>query len=82
MCIAGVIVLIYVLHIFEMSNRGLRMLTKYSTELYLFQFIYLRISEANQWDYKFRMLFVVGLTAITASFMHLLINKMKVCIKG
>ncbi len=81
MCIAGLIILIYVLHIFDFNNRGLQVLTEYSTELYLFQFIYLRISEASQWDYKFRMLFVITLTAVTAFFMHMVINRARVYLK-
>jgi hypothetical protein len=79
MCIAGLLILIYVLHIFEINNRGMRILTKYSTELYLFQFIYLRISEATPWDYKLRMIFVITLTAVTAFFMYRVINKARAC---
>lgn len=81
MCIAGLLILIYVLQFFETDNRALRVLTKYSTELYLFQFIYLRISEVYQWDYKARILFVAGLTGITAFFMHFPIEKIRTFLK-
>jgi hypothetical protein len=81
-CIASLIVLIYALSFFEFDNRVLGILTKYSTELYLFQFVYLRISEKCAWDFKIRMLFVLLLTAVTAVIIHPIFANIKKLFTG
>ncbi|MBO5057642.1 MAG: acyltransferase family protein [Lachnospiraceae bacterium] len=70
MCIAGMLILIYFCTYFTIGNCVNRILIKYSTEIYLFQFIYLKIAEDYGWDFKISLPFVLGCTILTAIIMH------------
>lgn len=69
-CIAGLLILMYIFRSFEFNNRFLQITGKYSMEIYLFQFTWLWISESTGWDYKARIPLVLTITLITAYFMH------------
>lgn len=70
MCIAGMLILIYFCTYFTIGNCVNRALIKYSAEIYLFQFIYLKIAEMYGWDFKIRLPFVLGCTILTAVMIH------------
>lgn len=70
MCIAGVLVLLYFTTYFQVGNKVTAWLGKYSTEIYLFQFVYLKISQQINWDYKLRIGLVVVCTLVTAVIIH------------
>lgn len=70
MCIAGVLIVFYVATYLHVGNAVTRWLGKYSTEIYLFQFVYLKIADQVEWDYKIRIIFVVAATLVTARVMH------------
>ncbi len=81
MCIAVLLILINILGVFKPGNCVLHVLVKYSTELYLFQFIYLRISVGYGWDFKVRMPFVIVMTGMTALVMNPFLTKIKEYLK-
>ena len=64
-CIAGLCILFYFLTYFTVGNNLLKILGKYSTELYLYQFIFLDLT-VSLTDYRIRMCLVCGLTGLTA----------------
>lgn len=69
-CIAVLLILMYILNKFEFNNRFLQIIGKYSMEIYLFQFTWEDISEMTGWDYKIRIPFVLIMTLVTAYIMH------------
>lgn len=77
LCLSGLIILMYFMRCFRCTNRALRVLGDYSTEIYLFQFIWLAVSEAYGWDYKVRLPFVLAATGTTAYLMHFALNPVK-----
>lgn len=70
MCVAAVLILIQILGYIQVQNSVVVWLGRYSAEVYLFQFLYLRITEAVKFDYKVGILFIVSLTLITAFCAH------------
>ncbi|MCX4338486.1 MAG: acyltransferase family protein [Lachnospiraceae bacterium] len=49
-------------------------LSKYSTEIYLSQFVWLRLTESLGWNYMIRLPFVVAATIIMAVLMHPIVH--------
>ncbi len=70
MCIAGLLMLIYFCSFFETGNKASRLLGRYSTEIYLFQFVYLNMSSRFGWDFELRLIFVLAATLLTAVAVH------------
>lgn len=70
MCIGGMLILIYFCTYFTIGNRINKILNKYAAEIYLFQFVFLKISLEYQWDFKIRLPFVLIATLLTAIVMH------------
>lgn len=70
MCLAGLLLLIYYCSFFETGNRVNRLLGKYSTEIYLFQFVYLNMSARYGWNFEVRLIFVLAATFLTAAALH------------
>lgn len=66
MCIATILILFQLLGYIQLGNSVTVWLGRYSTEIYLFQFLYLRIAENTKLDYKISVLFMVSLTMLTA----------------
>ncbi len=70
-CVAAIIVVFYVCNYFSLCDNFIsRCLCKYSTEIYLVQFMWLRVSESYGWNYMIRMVFVVIMTFATALIFH------------
>lgn len=69
MCLSALCILFYVLTYFEVNNLFLKKLGKYSTEIYLYQFIFLELFSAQS-DWRIRMLLVCFLTLLTAVILH------------
>ena len=70
MCLAAVLMLVQVVGYIQIKNFVITWLGQYSAEIYLFQFLYLRITEAAKFDYKVGVLFIVSLTLLTAFCLH------------
>lgn len=82
MCIAGVLVVVYIASYLRIKNPVVSWLGKYSTEIYLFQFVYLKITEQTNWNYTLRIGFVVFATLITAFCIHPLFGYVhQICLK-
>lgn len=77
MCLGGIVVLLLVTKRFCFDNAVLRFLGKYSTEIYLLQFIFLWISRVTDWDYKVRIIMVVCTTLTSAVLIHPLFASVK-----
>ena len=74
---AVIILLIYISGHFKLGNNISRILGKYSTEIYLSQFIYLAIADEYNWDYKVQLIFVLALVMITSYALHPLIGRVR-----
>ncbi len=59
------------------DNPAARFLCKYSTEIYLSQFIWIRFSESYGWNYMIRMPFVIAATLAMAMLLHPIINRIR-----
>ncbi len=70
MCLGGIAVLLFITDSFCFDNRAIRFLGRYSVELYLLQFVFLRITEAVGWDYKIRIPAVLLGTAAASLALH------------
>lgn len=55
---------------FSVENKMKLFLNKYATELYLYQFILLAIAESAQWNYWYRMIFVISMNVIISMLVH------------
>lgn len=77
MCLAGLCILLYFSTNFVIGNKFNRFLGRYSTEIYLFQFIYLSITWKMQLDWKIRLIIVVLFTLLTACILHPLFKIVK-----
>lgn len=73
-CIAGILILVYVCQHFKISNNILKFLGFYSTEIYLFQFVYLSLFSQVDIHYIWKIILVLGLTLITAITLHPLVQ--------
>lgn len=80
--IAVIILLIYMCGHFRLGNNISRKLGKYSTEIYLSQFIYLTMAEMYQWDYKVQLIFMLVMVLLTSWILHPLIGRIRNLIKG
>lgn len=69
MCLAALCILFYVLTYFRINNFFLKKLGKYSTEIYLYQFVFLDIF-LTQPDWRIRMLLVCFFTLLSAIILH------------
>lgn len=68
MCLAAICIIVYFLTYFYADNVFLRFLGKHSTEIYLYQFVYLNI--VSMQNISCRILLVCVLTLVTAVLMH------------
>lgn len=69
MCLAVLCIMVYFLTYFHTDNLFLRFLGKYSTGIYLYQFVYLEVTGALT-DWCIRILLVCALTLFTAVVIH------------
>lgn len=69
MCLAVLCLMVYFLIYFHTDNSILRFLGKYSTEIYLHQFVYLEVT-ATLTDWRIRIVLVCALTLLTAIVIH------------
>lgn len=84
MCLAGLCILLYFSMNFVIGNKFSRFLGNYSTEIYLYQFVYLDIMWKMRLDWKIQLIIVVVSTILTACIMHPLFKIVKLktrCIK-
>lgn len=70
MGIGTIMVLGVFLYQLAIGNPALRWLKTYTTEIYIFQFIWLQIAAGLGFDYKLKLPFVLVTTIITALIMH------------
>lgn len=77
MCLAGLCILLYFSMNFVIGNKFNVFLGRYSTEIYLFQFVYLNMAGKMQLDWKMQLIIVVISTLLTACIMHPLFNIVK-----
>lgn len=68
-CLAFLLLLTYFISYFEVSNKILTYLGKYSTEIYLYQFVFLLLTE-GQLAYQVRIPAVVAFTFLSALVLH------------
>ena len=68
-CLAFLLLLTYFISYFEVSNKILTYLGKYSTEIYLYQFVFLLLTE-RQLAYQVRIPVVVAFTFLSALVLH------------
>ena len=67
MCLAAILILLYVCTFLTLGNHTIaRYLNRYSTEIYLTQFIWLRLTESYGLNYMIRMPIVLAATLISA----------------
>lgn len=79
--IGVIFLLIYISGYFRLGNRMSQMLCKYSTEIYLSQFIYLAMANVYIRDYKVRLVFVLCMTLLTAWLLHPLTGKIRMVMR-
>lgn len=63
--------------VFSVENRAKVFLNKYATELYLYQFPFLAIAESANWNYWYKMIFVVASDVIISMLVHPVIIRLK-----
>ena len=68
-CLAFLLLLTYFISYFEVSNKILTYLGKYSTEIYLYQFVFLLLTE-GQLAYQVRIPVVVAFSFLSALVLH------------
>lgn len=69
MCLAVLCIMVRFLTYFHTDNLFLRFLGKYSTEIYLYQFVFLEVTAVLP-DWRIRILLVCALTLLTAIVIH------------
>lgn len=78
LCLAVIMIMLYFCNYFTLgSNPVARFLCRYSTEIYLSQFICIRMAESYKWNYMIRMPFVLVFTIILAVILHPLVVMLK-----
>ena len=77
LCICVVAVLVLFFNIYYVDNLVKRLLNKYATELFLFQFIFLAIAEKAGWNYWYRMIFVISMDILISILVHPVMNALK-----
>lgn len=70
LCLAILGIMIYFLTYFHPENVFLKFLGKYSTGIYIYQFMFLDMYELPQADWPLRLGLVLGCTMLTAVIMH------------
>lgn len=71
LCMAAIVIVFYGSTHFTLGNNLIvKALGKYSAEIYLSQFVWLRLTESYGWSYMIRMPLVVAATVIMAVAMH------------
>lgn len=75
LCLAAIMITFYFCNHFTLGNNPIaRFLCRYSTEIYLSQFICIRLAESYKWNYMMRMPFVLISTLILAIIIHPLVS--------
>lgn len=69
-CLAALGIMIYFLTYFRPGNVFLEFLGKYSTGIYIYQFMFLAMDELSQSGWPLRMGLVLGCTLLAAAIMH------------
>lgn len=77
MCIAGMLLLIYFVAKCNTENKMNKVLSAYSTEIFLFQFVWLRLTESYELIWQMRLPAVIAGTTITAIIVHPFFVKLK-----
>lgn len=65
-CISVMILLMFFVNFIEIKNKAILFLCKYSTEIYLFQFVYLRLMSKIDINYKIKIFVVLAMDILTA----------------
>lgn len=77
-CLATIMIVFYGCNHFTVGNNlAARYLCKYSTEIYLSQFICIQLAESYQWNYMIRMPIVLLATLLIANVLHPIIAKLQ-----
>ena len=76
LCAGFILVLWCIISYFRPSNAVLRFLTGISTEIYLFQFVFIAIAEKLEFSYPVKIVFVLLADIIFSSFAHILFAKL------
>jgi len=75
-CLAGILLMVYCLLFFDIGNNKVcKWLTKYSLELYLSQFVLLKIFASV--DYKFRLIAVIAGCVIMSMILHPVLDSIR-----
>lgn len=78
MCLAATLILFYICSFLTLGNHSVaHYLNKYSTEIYLTQFIWLRLTESYGFNYMIRMPIVVIATLVSAMLLHPIVISIK-----
>lgn len=78
MCLAAIMILLYICSYLTLGNNVVTgFLNKYSTEIYLLQFIWLRLTESYGLNYMIRMPIVLIATIVSAMLFHPLVLLIK-----
>lgn len=78
LCLSAVMIIWYACNYFTLgANPAARFLNKYSAEIYLSQFICIRLAESYGWNYMARMPFVLITTIVLAVLMRPVVIKIR-----
>ena len=78
LCLSVIIITFYICTRFTLADNPIaRFLCRYSTEIYLSQFIWIRFSESYGWNYMMRMPFVIASTLAMAVIIHPIVNMIR-----
>lgn len=69
-CVASMLILTYIVSVIDFDCRLSRILGKYSTEIYLYQFMWLRFLENTNLVWQYKVPIALVLTFISAVIMH------------
>lgn len=70
MCVSSMVILAIIVEYFSFDNKILRFLGRHSAEIYLVQFVFLRLTEAMRLDYKLRIPIVICGTLLAAIILY------------
>ncbi|MCM1217609.1 MAG: acyltransferase family protein [Lachnospiraceae bacterium] len=77
-CLATIIILLYFCRFFRLGNNVVaRYLNQYATEMFLLQFVWLRLTESYGWHYTIRVMVVLFATWISAILLHPIVITIK-----
>lgn len=82
MCIGALMLIVCVCNRFTAVNGVTKFLEKYSTELYLSQFVFLNIVSAFGWEYKISLIAVILSTVIMSIVLHPIVKFVRHRTKG